>query len=97
MIIKMSVNLTKGFALWKEMVHSNADKAKEHGFRMIFAGTEADNNSKLHVIMEFESAESLESFKNDSELAQRRLDAGADLESVVATPMSGESFSNFPA
>jgi len=96
MIIKMSVTLTKGFATWKEMVHNNADKGKEHGFRMIFAGTEAADDSKLHVIMEFESPESLEAFKNDKELAQKRIDAGADLESVVVTPMSGESFTNFP-
>ncbi len=97
MIVKMSVTLTKGFAAWKEMVHDNVETAKEHGFKMIFAGTEAGDDSKLHVIMQFDSLESLESFKNDKELAQKRIDAGADLESVVATPMSGESFTNFPA
>ena len=97
MIIKMSVTLTKGFATWKEMVHNNADRAKEYGFRMIFAGTEAADDSKLHIIIEFETPESLEAFKNDKELAQKRIDAGADLESVVVTQMSGESFTNFPS
>ncbi len=97
MIIKISVTLTKGFARWKEMVHNNDDTAKEYGLKIIFAGTEADNDSNLHVMMEFESPEGLEAFKNDNELAQKRIDDGAELESVVATSMSGESFTNFPA
>ncbi len=64
---------------------------------MIFTGTEASDDSKLHAIMVFDSPESLEAFKNDKELAQKRIDAGADLESVVATPMSSESLTNFPS
>ena len=87
MIVKMS----------REMVRDNAKTPKELGFKMIFGGTEADDDSKLRVIMEFDSPESLEAFKNEKELAQKRIDAGADLESVIATPMSGESFSNFPS
>ena len=97
MIIKMSVDLSKGFATWKAMVHNNPQKMKEHGFRIIFAGTEADDDSKLHVIIEFESGESLQAFQNDAELTQARIDAGADVESTKVTPMSGDSFSNFPA
>jgi uncharacterized protein (DUF1330 family) len=79
------------------MVHNNAHKMKEHGFRAIFAGTEAGDDNKLHVIMEFDSPASLEAFKNDAELTQARIDAGADVESTKVTPMSGDSFSNFPA
>ena len=97
MIIKMSVDLSKGVSSWKEMVHNNPQKMKEHGFRIIFAGTEADDDSKLHVIIEFESGESLQAFQNDAELTQARIDAGADVESTKVTPMSGDSFSNFPA
>ena len=97
MIVKLTQDLNKGFAPWKEMVHNNAHKMKEHGFRAIFAGTEAGDDSKLHVIMEFDSPASLEAFKNDAELTQARIDAGAVLESAVATPMSDDSFSNFPA
>ena len=97
MVVKMSANLSKGFATWKEMVHNNAHKMKEHGFRAIFAGTEAGDDNKLHVIMEFDSPASLEAFKNDAELTQARIDAGADVESTKVTPMSGDSFSNFPA
>ena len=97
MIVKLTQDLNKGFAPWKEMVHNNAHKMKEHGFRAIFAGTEADDDGKLHVIMEFDSPASLEAFKNDAELTQARIDAGADVESTKVTPMSGDSFSNFPA
>ena len=77
MIVKLTQDLNKGFAPWKEMVHNNAHKMKEHGFRAIFAGTEAGDDNKLHVIMEFDSPASLEAFKNDAELTQARIDAGA--------------------
>jgi len=33
----MSVDLSKGFATWKVTVHSNPQKMKEHGFRIILA------------------------------------------------------------
>ncbi len=97
MIIKRSVTLPKGFATWKEMVYSNVDRAKEDGFTIIFAGTEAGDDCKSHVIMELGSRESLKAFQEDNELAQKRIDAGADFESVVATPISSQSFSNFPS
>tara|TARA_Y100000994_G_scaffold220186_1_gene199146 strand:- start:170 stop:463 length:294 start_codon:yes stop_codon:yes gene_type:complete len=96
MIVKLTQSLNNGLAPWKEMVHNNAHKMKEHGFRAIFAGTEAGDDSKLTVIMEFDSPESMEAFKNDAELTQARIEAGADLESTVVTPMSSDSFSNFP-
>ena len=54
MIVKLTQNLNNGFAPWKEMVHNNTHKMKEHGFRAIFAGTEAGDDSKLTVIMEFD-------------------------------------------
>jgi hypothetical protein len=37
-----------------------------------------------------------EMVQNDAELTQARIDAGANVESAVATPISGDSFSNFP-
>ena len=47
MIVKLTQNLNNGLAPWKEMVHNNAHKMKEHGFRAIFAGTEAGDDSKI--------------------------------------------------
>ena len=95
MIVKLTQNLAKGFAPWKEMMHNNAHKMKDNGYRAIFAGTEASDDSKLHVLMEFDSPESLGAFKNDKELTQARIDAGAVFVTTTVTPMSSESFSNF--
>mgnify|MGYP001315245548 CR=1 FL=1 len=71
----MSLTLTKGFATWKDMLQNNAATVDEYGCKIIFAGTEAGDDIPLHVIMEFESPESLESFKNGKQLAQKRIDA----------------------
>ena len=77
------------------MLHENADKLKEHGIIGIFAGTEKNNDNKLIVIMDFAIQEGMMSFKNDEELTQRRVDAGAMGETTTMTPMTGEAVINF--
>ena len=42
------------------MFIDNEYKLNEHGGRLVFAGTEEDNDNKLTVIMNFESLESLQ-------------------------------------
>ena len=59
---------------------------------MIFAGSEADDDNKMMVIMEFDSPEALQAFGADEELKAKRVAAGALLETTVVTPMSDESF-----
>ena len=55
MIVITNISLSKGFKAWKEMVHASEDKLKEYGMTFIFAGTEADDDSKLHTVIHFES------------------------------------------
>jgi len=66
-----------------------------HGITCIFAGTEKDNDNKLIVIMNFASQEGMMGFKNDEELTQKRIAAGAMVETTVMTPMTGEAVINF--
>ncbi|MBI04352.1 MAG: hypothetical protein CMI96_00875 [Pelagibacteraceae bacterium] len=77
------------------MLHANGDKLKKHGMTCIFAGTEKDNDNKLMVIIDFATPEGMMAFKNDEELTQRRIDAGAIVETTVMTPMTGEAVTNF--
>tara|TARA_B100000902_G_scaffold62477_1_gene69429 strand:- start:325 stop:504 length:180 start_codon:yes stop_codon:yes gene_type:complete len=55
MLVLTTISLSKGFKAWKEMVHASEDKLKEYGMTFIFAGTEADDDSKLHTVIHFES------------------------------------------
>ena len=78
------------------MVHASEDKLKEDGMTFIFAGTEADDDSKLHTVIHFESEAHVQRFHNDEELTKRRAEAGAMIETGTFTPISDEAFTNYP-
>ena len=88
----MEIDLERGFAPWKEMFIDNEHKLNGHGGKLVFAGTEKDNDNKLTVIMDFESPESLQNFAGDEELTKIRAASGAKLETAIATVMSSDSF-----
>ena len=88
----MTIDLLRGFAPWKEMFIENEYKLNEHGGRLIFAGTEKDNDNKLTVIMDFDSPEALKNFAGDEELSKIRAASGVILETVSVIIMSSDSF-----
>lgn len=92
MILKLTQDLSRGFIPWKEMYFENKAKLDAVGGKLIFAGSEADDDNKMMVIMEFNSPEALQAFGADEELKAKRAAAGALLETTVVTPMSDESF-----
>ena len=95
-LVKGEITITKGFKTWKEMVYAQDEKLKERGIKFIFAGTQKDDPSKLHTVMQFPNMESLQAFKNDKQLAEKRREAGAVIESAVMTPISDEYLTNYP-
>ena len=92
MIVKMEIDLAKGFAPWKEMFIQNEHRLNAHGGKLVFAGTPNDNDNKLTVIMDFESMESLKNCGSDEELTKTRVEAGAMVETGVMTIMNEASF-----
>ena len=92
MIIKLTQDLAHGLKPWKDMFHENEAVLNALGGKLVFAGTERDNDNKLTVIIDFESPEALKAFGGNEELKAKRAAAGAILETTVITPMSGESF-----
>ena len=90
------ITITKGFQTWKEMVYEADGKLEEHGIKFIFAGTQKDDPTKLHVIMQFPSMDALEAFKGDEELTKKRIQAGAVVETMEMTPMSDDYLTNYP-
>ena len=94
MLVKMEIDLSKGFAVWKEMFIKNEHRLIAHGGKLVFAGTPNDNDNKLTVIMDFDSPDALKSFAGDEELSKIRADAGAMLETSTVKIMSPESFTN---
>ena len=92
MIVKLTQDLARGFKPWKDMFHENEVTLNALGGRLVFAGTDKDNDNKLTVIIDFESPEAMRAFAGHEELKAKRAAAGAILETTVVTPMSGESF-----
>lgn len=95
-LVKGEITITKGFKIWKEMVYAQDEKLKEHGIKFIFAGTQKDDPSKLHTIMQFPNMEALQAFRDDKELTEKRKEAGAVIETAVMTPISDEHLANYP-
>ena len=94
MIVKLNIDLAKGFEPWKKMFFANEHRLKYHGGKLMFAGTEKDNDNKLTVIMRFDTPEGLNNFATDEDLKKTRAEAGAKLESTVVTLMNPESFNS---
>ena len=53
MLVVTTIRLSKGFQTWKDMVHSVQEKMRERGMTFVFAGTERDDDTKLHTVIYF--------------------------------------------
>ena len=94
MIGKLTQKLERGFAPWKEMFFEKEGTLNEMGGKLIFAGSEKEDDNTMHVIMEFPSPEGLKAFASHEELKAKRAAAGAILETTVVTILSSESFTS---
>ena len=50
LLVKGEITITKGFETWKNMVYQSKDKLEEYGISFLFAGTQMDDETKLHII-----------------------------------------------
>ena len=95
MYVMLTQKLSKGFKSWRDMVHENKHKLEGFKGRIIFAGSHAEDDNSMVVIMHYDDKEGLMAFKNDEELTQKRIEAGALVETTVMTPMTSEAVTNF--
>lgn len=91
-IVKLTQDLSRGFALWKEMFFENEAELNTLGARLIFAGSEKDNDNKIMVLIDFDSPEAMKAFGGHEGLKAKRAAAGALLETTVITIISDEAF-----
>ena len=92
MIVKLTQDLARGFAPWKEMYFENKAELEAIGGKLIYAGSEKDNDNTMLVLIDFESPEAMKAFAGHEELKAKRAAAGALLETTQITVMSDESF-----
>ena len=97
MYVMLTQKLSKGFKSWKEMVHKNKSKLEGFKGKIIFAGSQADDDNSMVVLMHYESKDGLMAFKNDEELIKARQEAGALTETTQLTIMTDDALLNFPS
>ena len=91
MIVKLTQDLARGFAPWKEMYFENKAELEAIGGKLIYAGSEKDNDNTMLVLIDFESPEAMKAFAGHEEMKAKRAAAGALLETTQVTVMSDES------
>ena len=92
MIVKLTQDLSRGFTPWKEMFFENESELNALGAKLIFAGSEKDDDNKMMVLMEFDSPDAMKAFGGHEGLKAKRAAAGALLETTKITVMSDEAF-----
>ena len=92
MYVMLTQKLSKGFKSWKDMVHENGYKLEGFKGKVLFAGSHAEDDNSMVVIMHYEDKEGLMAFKNDEELIKARQDAGAPASCLAL--ISSSSFLN---
>tara|TARA_B100001029_G_C15057331_1_gene455446 strand:+ start:562 stop:846 length:285 start_codon:yes stop_codon:yes gene_type:complete len=92
----LTQKLSKGFKSWKDMVHENRSKLEGFKGKIIFAGSHAEDDNSMVVLMHYESKDGLMAFKNDEELIKARQEAGALTETTELTVMTDDALLNFP-
>ncbi len=97
MYVMLTQKLSKGFKSWKDMVHENKSKLEGFKGKIIFAGSQADDDNSMVVLMHYESKDGLMAFKNDEELIKARQEAGALTETTQLTIMTDDALLNFPS
>ena len=77
------------------MLEGALDKLKEYGMTIVFAGTALADDNRMTVIIYFSSQEGMMNFANDEEAKKTREEAGVLLDTVVMTPMTDMSITNY--
>ena len=96
MYVMLTQKLSKVFKSWKDMVHENGHILEGFKGKILFAGSHAEDDNSMVVIMHYEDKEGLMAFKNDEELIKARQDAGALTETTQMTVMTDDALINFP-
>ena len=87
MKIYINVDITKGWDTWNKMAEElNSDMVSVGGMEFIFKGCETDEK-KIHLIMEVESMAKTQEWLTRPDILQKRLQAGAVVESTVVIPL----------
>ena len=87
----VTVNISKGFARWKEMAESLNTEMEKVGVKMIWAGTNPEE-SKIFMVVHMQDASQIKTFGERPDIIKARTEAGADVASTTVISPIGEDW-----
>ena len=76
----ISAELTKGYALWKNLFLGTDSQREKYGIKVLAYGHAKDNENKIYQVLEVESMERMQEGLQDPEIVKLRTDAGVNLD-----------------
>ncbi len=87
----VTVNISKGFARWKEMAKTLNPEMEKVGVKMIWAGTSPEED-KIFMVVEMQDPSQMKTFGERPDVAKARTEAGADVASTTVISPIGEDW-----
>tara|TARA_A100001011_G_scaffold205861_1_gene213986 strand:- start:568 stop:849 length:282 start_codon:yes stop_codon:yes gene_type:complete len=87
----VTVNISKGFKIWKEMAKSLNPEMQKVGVRMVWAGTNTDE-SQVYMVVDMQDPAQMKTFGEREDVARARTEAGADVASTTVISPIGEDW-----
>ena len=88
MKVYTNFKLSKGYEHWKAGFDDLGPEMRAVGMKVIYRACEADNENKVHMILEMPSIETAKKLMGNPEIQQKRVDAGVIIDSQVIIPLA---------
>ena len=88
MKVYTNFELSKGYEHWKAGFDDLGPEMRAVGMKVIYRACEADNENKVHMILEMPSIETAKKLMRNPEIQQKRVEAGVVIESQVIIPLA---------
>ena len=88
MKVYTNLELSKGYEHWKAGFDDLGPEMRAVGMKVIYRACEADNENKVHMILEMPSIETAKKLMRNPEIEQKRVEAGVIIDSQVIIPLA---------
>ena len=88
MKVYATIKLSKGYKVWKAGFDELGPEMRAFGISFVYVGCEADNENKVHMIVQLPSMETAWKILGNPEIQQKRVEAGVILESQIIIPLA---------
>ena len=88
MKVYINLELSKGYEHWKAGFDDLGPEMRAVGMKVIYRACEADNENKVHMILEMPSIETAKKLMRNPEIQQKRVEAGVIIDSQVIIPLA---------